>query len=501
MGANTTESTAPTRRHAGSSSVAPSALPPEVSPARQSPTKAGGEQGASTPRGWPILSSKLAHEGYGILDDGDDFHCKSEDVSPVRLNSDNEERRSSGSASAGEEPRRGAWTDNDSGPEQGAGIEQWAGRSKSSLSPVSRQVRTDARPQRSLQLTIQDVKAEVLVCRAFADKLCFIFRFGCIVGWDFTMNEQQMIKDQLKPFMVDNLKNAEDDDMRYVVRHISSAPAIPECPGTPPHAEHGSALPGAVVTRPSTKARPRRVASCFEMDDEEAGGAATGAETDHDATGVEDHHEGDLDAVVDSHRQQSLAVRGAAAEDHAAKDKAAQRAGTPMIKQDRITLNTSDPFEMLAYSYAFAQSCKLTTFETVVDETILDTRALPEGLAATGKITSSREDLSKRMGELFISRFYINLHTDILDTPDIFWDFDEFSDHYKCCRAYLEIPKRVSILNQRLDIIKDLYDMLNNELTIQHGYKLEWIVIYLICIEVAIEVIWNILIRDILRWV
>ncbi|CDI78842.1 hypothetical protein EAH_00037410 [Eimeria acervulina] len=126
---------------------------------------------------------------------------------------------------------------------------------------------------------------------------------------------------------------------------------------------------------------------------------------------------------------------------------------------------------------------------------------IPESLARTGNIQSTREDIGRRIGELFVNRFYINLHTDILDTPDIFWDNDDFADHYDNCRRYLEIPKRVEILNQRLDIIKDLYDMLNNELTIQHGYKLEWIVIYLICIEVLIDVVWNILIKDVLKWV
>lgn len=74
-----------------------------------------------------------------------------------------------------------------------------------------------------------------------------------------------------------------------------------------------------------------------------------------------------------------------------------------------------------------------------------------ESLAKTGKISSNRTDISRRIGELFTSRFYINLHTDILDTPDIFWEFDEFSDHYSSCRSYLEIPKRVDILNQRYD--------------------------------------------------
>ena len=41
----------------------------------------------------------------------------------------------------------------------------------------------------------------------------------------------------------------------------------------------------------------------------------------------------------------------------------------------------------------------------------------PEGLAKTGNIYSERLDISRLMGELFVNRFYINLHTDILDTP------------------------------------------------------------------------------------
>ncbi|XP_053991352.1 uncharacterized protein LOC128883234 [Hylaeus volcanicus] len=171
------------------------------------------------------------------------------------------------------------------------------------------------------------------------------------------------------------------------------------------------------------------------------------------------------------------------------------------IRQDTIHIVTDDMFEKLGYSYAFAQCVKLAYFESNVDETIERTRAIPESLAVTGKVNSTRKDISRRIGELFTSRFYINLHTDILDTPDIFWDFDEYAHHYSSCRRYLEIPKRVEILNQRLDIIKDLYDMLNDELTIQHGHRLEWIVIYLICIEVAIEIIWKIIIKDILKLV
>ncbi|OEH75267.1 putative family cog1723 domain-containing protein [Cyclospora cayetanensis] len=152
------------------------------------------------------------------------------------------------------------------------------------------------------------------------------------------------------------------------------------------------------------------------------------------------------------------------------------------IKADSIHLVTTNVFECLAYSYAFAQSVKLALFETLVDADIERTKMIPESLARTGNIQSTREDIGRRIGELFVNRFYINLHTDILDTP-------------VCLVVAVHCSR---LLVQVLDIIKDLYDMLNNELTIQasnpwfvcgcfamqHGYKLEWIVIYLICIEV-----------------
>ncbi|KAL8428796.1 hypothetical protein ACSSS7_006981 [Eimeria intestinalis] len=121
------------------------------------------------------------------------------------------------------------------------------------------------------------------------------------------------------------------------------------------------------------------------------------------------------------------------------------------IKGDNIHLVTTDIFECLAYSYAFAQSVKLAVFETLVDADIERTKMIPESLARTGNIQSTREDIGRRIGELFVNRFYINLHTDILDTPDIFWDNDDFADHYDHCRRYLEIPKRVEILNQRYE--------------------------------------------------
>jgi len=172
------------------------------------------------------------------------------------------------------------------------------------------------------------------------------------------------------------------------------------------------------------------------------------------------------------------------------------------IKGDTIALiNKKDRYERVAYSYALAQSCKLTVFEDNIDNSLSITRELPETLAKTGRISLNREEISTKIGELFSTRFYVNLYSDILDTPEFYWDHDVYEHTYKMARNYLEIPKRVNNLNSRLDIIKDLYDMLNQEILAVNGMKLEWIVIYLVLAEVLIELVWNILIRDTLKLV
>lgn len=164
-------------------------------------------------------------------------------------------------------------------------------------------------------------------------------------------------------------------------------------------------------------------------------------------------------------------------------------AGAGAIKHDQIILNWSHQFEKLAHSYALAQSVRLGVFEVVVDRSIATTQSIPETMAATGEVMLDARELSKRLGGLLMLRCNVNLHTDILDTPDILWDEDFFLPLYVACRDYMDIDKRVEILNQRLGVLKDLYDLLQNTLNVTHSNKLEWIVIILILVEVLLELL------------
>lgn len=60
--------------------------------------------------------------------------------------------------------------------------------------------------------------------------------------------------------------------------------------------------------------------------------------------------------------------------------------------------------------------------------------------------------------------------------------------------------KRVGILNKRLDLLHELFGMLSQQMENIHNTKLEWIIIVLIVVEVFIEVVWNMAIKDIMGY-
>jgi len=171
------------------------------------------------------------------------------------------------------------------------------------------------------------------------------------------------------------------------------------------------------------------------------------------------------------------------------------------ISNDHVYLETNQVMEKLAVSYALAQSVQLALHENSIDDTISVTMPIQEELAIKGSISLTQKEITKKIGQLFLQRAYINLQSELLDTPDCFWDYDEWENVYNLMRNYLDLDMRIGIVNQRLELLKELLDMLNDELTKKHEHNLEWIIIYLIVIEVFIAVVWDITIKDVLKLV
>jgi uncharacterized Rmd1/YagE family protein len=96
-------------------------------------------------------------------------------------------------------------------------------------------------------------------------------------------------------------------------------------------------------------------------------------------------------------------------------------------------------------------------------------------------------------GELFLAKSRINLHYDLLDSPEFFWEYTELSSYYNTVANYLEIRNRIEVLNKKLEVIHEIFDMLAEEQKHRHSSLLEWIIIWLICVEVFFTITHDIL--------
>ncbi|MFN7662233.1 MAG: RMD1 family protein [Alphaproteobacteria bacterium] len=155
-----------------------------------------------------------------------------------------------------------------------------------------------------------------------------------------------------------------------------------------------------------------------------------------------------------------------------------------IVENDTVILGGNKVLDKLTLSFALSQSVKLSHFEQVLEETGNETKHIPLELATKGKISLSRRQIAKKLGRLFLVRNSINLHTEMLDTPDFFWEYPAHENLYKLITKHLDVPQRVEVLNKRLDMIRDLFSMLEEHLNHQHSSLLEWIIIVLISTEI-----------------
>ena len=162
------------------------------------------------------------------------------------------------------------------------------------------------------------------------------------------------------------------------------------------------------------------------------------------------------------------------------------------IKNDHIHLQNDEILTRLAISHGIAQSTKLAQFENGIQQTINDTVYIPENIARTGSAQLSAKELSRLRGRLYITKSDVMLNYDLLDVPDFFWEYPELDSLYSMVADYLEIRQRVAVLSKKLETIHELFEMMADEQKHRHSSMLEWIIIWLIAIEIVIFLVHDI---------
>lgn len=161
----------------------------------------------------------------------------------------------------------------------------------------------------------------------------------------------------------------------------------------------------------------------------------------------------------------------------------------PRIYNDFFTLKSRSHLLKLSIAHALAQSTLLARYETTAQQVLSSplTISIPKQLAKSGVLKLRRHEALKLTGRLFKLRRDVNLVSNVLDIPELFWSEASLKSLYDAVREYMEIKPRVQLLNEKLGVVSDFLDAIHDHLNNSAMERITWIIIWLIVVAILVE--------------
>ena len=204
--------------------------------------------------------------------------------------------------------------------------------------------------------------------------------------------------------------------------------------------------------------------------------------------------EEDLEYLIDPHRESSsikgdTIVLGTKPKYHSIEG-GLQATQISMQNRERgRSLDTT--LAKIAFSSGLARSTKLAVLESLLNSYFQATKSIPQKLSRGGRIPFTRSFILQKTGQLLNIRAQLNLYSELADSlPDMFWDSRHelgLEGYYDQVGRTLDTSIRIKTLNSRMDYAQEIATILRQQLSEQHGVRLEWTIIILIMVEVGFE--------------
>ncbi len=189
------------------------------------------------------------------------------------------------------------------------------------------------------------------------------------------------------------------------------------------------------------------------------------------------------------------------------------------LKQIEKSLNTADPFEYAddyrlgisedvqpainndfmvtqhEYDYQWeiiatilAKSVALDRIESGIGVLLDEIEDLVDYLHQ-GKLTISDERLAKISARIFGFKFNTISSVMLLDKPDITWSNSDAGELFRELSLLFELEDRYEKIRRKTEILMDITEVFTGLVHAKRGARLEWAVIILICIEIALSLL------------
>lgn len=117
------------------------------------------------------------------------------------------------------------------------------------------------------------------------------------------------------------------------------------------------------------------------------------------------------------------------------------------LKKEVFLLRSNDPQNendlcKYTYSNAMTSSVKLAIWEAMLNEYIDGLTAVTSDLKNGKTIRMTRKSMLQKTGELFALKHLVNLNSELLGTPDFYWEHESLEKLFTKTCNYFSIPKR-----------------------------------------------------------
>ncbi|AET39760.1 Mrx10p Ecym_4743 [Eremothecium cymbalariae DBVPG len=166
-------------------------------------------------------------------------------------------------------------------------------------------------------------------------------------------------------------------------------------------------------------------------------------------------------------------------------------ANESFVEGDLIVINSISAnhgmLDKAALSGGLSRSTRLSVLEAALESHIAKTKKFTELLSSGKKLNFTENHILESTGRLFLIRGNLNLYSELIETPDLYWSEPDLEKLYEKISRNLDIQPRITILNKKLDYATDESRALLSVLNEKKSTKLEWIIIWLISVEVCFE--------------
>lgn len=162
-----------------------------------------------------------------------------------------------------------------------------------------------------------------------------------------------------------------------------------------------------------------------------------------------------------------------------------------IVKNNFVTVPAITPSLLRIVTLNIGQSVALEYYEVLTDEMIASSKHYIVELERHGRLSISKTNLLKYIGKVLNVKNSIIDNLYILDDPNLVWDNEELNILDRQLKANFEINTRFKDIDYRLQIVEDNLTLFTDVLNVRESSRLEWTIIILIVIEIAIALFFH----------